>query len=419
MNRKFAAWTERATCISLLLGFSSGLPLALSGTALQAWYASSAVSIFTISCVNFVSVPYTLKFCWAPLLDRYPLPFLGRRRGWILIVQLLLAVSVIGMTFCSPEQSPSLLMAMACLTAFLSASQDIVVDAYRTEILTPDNRALGAAMGVNGYRIAMLISGGFALVIADYWGFQLAYLVMAALIALCTWVTVLGPEPACPVESPRHLKDCVVLPFFDFFSRQHAIWILLFIVCYKLGDAFSGTLVTTFLIRGVKMSLSEIGFLIKLAGFLGTILGTLLGALYIQKLGWFRSLFIFGVVQALANLIYVPLLWTGPHRLLAGFAIFIDNLGGGMGTAAFVALLMSLCNVRFTAFQFALLSGLSAVGRVFIAPVAGWITEHHGWEAYFMASLAFSIPGILLLIGLRSVLGQTTATGVEEHIASL
>jgi PAT family beta-lactamase induction signal transducer AmpG len=392
---------DRTILVSLFLGFSSGLPLALSGATLQAWYASSSVSLLTISFVGSISIPYTLKFFWAPLLDRYVPPFLGRRRGWILIFQLLLALTIITMAFLSPENEPTLLMAMAGLAAFFASSQDIVIDAYRVEILTPNKRALGAAMAVNGYRLAMLVSGGLGLVIADNWGFKTAYLLMAVLAALGAIVTFMGPEPQQKVEIPRRLKDCLILPFIDFFSRPQAIWILIFIIAYKLGDAFAGSLVFTFLIREIHMSLSEIGILIKLLGFLGTIMGTVLGALYIPKLGWFPALFIFGVLQAIANLIYIPLLWTGPNYIVAGIAIFVDNISGGMGTAAFVGLLMGFCNARFTAFQYALLSALGAVGRVFVGPVAAVIAENYGWKIYFISSVMFAIPGLLLLLGLK------------------
>lgn len=388
--------------MSLFLGFSSGLPLPLTSSVLQAWYATSQVSLLSISFVGLASLPYTLKFFWAPLMDRYIPPFLGRRRGWVLICQLLLACFLVLMTFYSPQTHPQILLGLACVVAFLSASQDIAVDAYRVDLLSPGERPMGAAMTVNGYRVALLVAGGLVLVLAEFWGWPFAYITMAVLMILSTGATLLGPEPEQPAKPPVKLLKGTLESLTDFLNRPQALWILVFVVCYKLGDAFAGSLCVTFLIRAVHMTLLEIGTLIKISGFVGTLVGTFLGALWMPKLGFIRALIIFGFFQALANLFYLPLLWTGPNYVLAGCAIFGDNLFGGMATAAFLSLLMSLCNPQFTAFQFALLSALSAVGRVFISPVAGSIAETFGWEAFFMASLLFALPGLILLYWFRN-----------------
>lgn len=408
--------TSRPILISLLLGFSSGLPLALSGGTLQAWFASSSsISLTAIGFMSFVSLPYTFKFIWAPFMDRFVPPFLDRRRGWILICQVLLGITIAAMGWFNPSADVNILMALAFLTAFFSASSDIAIDAYRVDMLTPNERPLGAAMAVNGYRIAMLISGGVALVIADIWGFKYAYFLMAVLVSVGIVASFIGPSPEIKVTPPKKLWDCTVMPFVDFMSRPNALWILVFIVFYKLGDAFAANLISTFLIRGVHMSLTEIGTLVKFSGFLGTILGTVLGALWIPKLGWYRSLIIFGIIQALANLIYLPLIWVGPNYLLAGSAIFFDNLMGGMGTAAFMGFIMGLCNPRFTAFQFALLTALSAVGRTFIGPIAGYVAELYGWEVYFTASLLFAAPGLVLIWWLRSSIEKMNAEMAEQR----
>lgn len=388
--------------VSLFLGFSSGLPLALTGSTLQAWYATTSVSLVSIGFVSLASMPYTFKFLWAPFMDHFIPPFLGRRRGWILLCQLALCVFIVLMAFFSPEENPKLLLGMAFIVVFLSASQDIAIDAYRADLFKPEERAMGAAMAVNGYRIAMLVSGGLALILADFLGWRFTYCAMAALLGMNIIAAFLGPEPERVGTAPKHLVDCIVQPFFDFMSRPQALLILLFVPLYKLGDAFAGSMCQTFLIRKVQMSLSEIGSLIKISGFVGTIAGTLLGALWVPKLGWFRSLYLFGVLQALANLLYMPLIWTGINYPIAGAAIFADNFFGGMGTAAFVGLLMGLCNPKFTAFQFALLSALSLVGRVFISPVAGKIADSFGWEAFFISSLFFAVPGLLLLFWIKN-----------------
>lgn len=331
------------------------------------------------------------------MMDRWVPPFLGRRRGWMLLCQAFLCFFIAVMASLSPETHPKFLLMIAAVVVFFSASQDIAVDAYRTDLLTAEQRPMGAAMFVNGYRIALLISGGLSLVLADYFGWHFAYAIMGLLMGIGIIATLFGPETNSVVP-PKKLWDCTVVPFIDFLSRPYAIVILLFILFYKLGDAFAGSLTSAFLIRKVQMSLTEIGTLMKITGFFGTIIGTLIGAFLMPKLGWYRSLMLFGLLQALSNLVFIPLIWIGPNYLLAGTALFTDNLCGGMGTTAFMGLLMALCNHRYTAFQYALLSSLSAVGRVFISPVAGVIAESYGWETFFLSSLLFAAPGLLLLM---------------------
>jgi PAT family beta-lactamase induction signal transducer AmpG len=402
MKNLFAIFTERRIVVTLLLGFSSGLPLALSASTLQAWFAKSDVSLKEIGFVGLASLPYTLKFLWAPFMDRWVPPFLGRRRGWIFFCQAILCVIMASMVFFTPDTNPKALFILACLLAFFSASQDIVVDTYRTDVLHADERPMGAAMAINGYRIAMLVSGGVALVIADIWGWKAAYLSMAGLMATGMLATLLGQNRIEVEVPPKRLWDCTILPLLDFLKRPQALWILLFIVFYKLGDAFAGAMSQTFLIREIQMTLSEIGVMAKFSGFFGTILGTTFGAVLVIKLGWFRSLLCFGILQAASNLIYLVLMWTGPNYLVAGSAIFVENFCGGMGAAAFTGLIMDLCNSRFSAFQYALLSSLSAVGRVIVGPMAGIIAADYGWNAYFFASVVLSIPGLWLLFIIKN-----------------
>ncbi len=415
MSRVLAVFAERRIIITLLLGFASGLPLALSGGTLQAWFTDCGLSLKDIGFAGLAALPYTFKFVWAPLMDRWVPPFLGRRRGWILICQLLLCVLIASMILFTPNVHPKVLFFIACFIAFTSASQDIAIDAYRTDILHPQERALGAAMAVNGYRVAMLTSGGFALIIADYYGWRVCFLVMTILMAMGIIATFLGPEPEEVVIPPRNLRDCTVLPFLDFLRRPRAIWILLFIVFYKLGDAFAGAMSQVFLLREIHMSLTEVGSMAKMLGFWGTILGTTAGGLLVIKMGWFRALLVFGVLQAVSNLAYMPLMWIGPDYWVAGVAVFVENFCGGMGAAAFVGLIMGLCNIRFSAFQYALLSSLSAVGRVFIGPLAGIIANDYGWIAYFMASLVLSVPGLLLLFLLKQRIETMTKAVTKER----
>lgn len=402
MNESIRALTHRSILVTLLLGFSSGLPLALTSSTLQAWFATTSISLTSIGFAGLVTLPYTLKFLWAPFMDRWIPPFLGRRRGWMLICQGALCVLIALMATLSPETEPKFLLGVAALVVFASASQDISVDAYRTDLLKTDERPMGAAMFVNGYRIAMLVSGGLTLVLADFFGWHAAYSMMAALMGIGIFASLIGPEPDEIKNPPKKLWDCAVVPFIDFLSRPYAVWLLIFIVCYKLGDAFAGSMTSAFLIREVHMSLTEIGTLMKVTGFIGTIVGTTLGAILMPRLGWFGSLFLFGILQASANLLFIPLIWWGPNYFFATSALFMDNVSGGMGTTAFMGLLMALCNHRFSAFQYALLSSLSAVGRVFISPLAGLIAQNYGWETFFLSSLLFSAPGLLLLVWFRN-----------------
>jgi PAT family beta-lactamase induction signal transducer AmpG len=390
-NKKSRLWA------TLILGFASGLPLALSGETLKAWCASSGVSLTSIGFLSLIGIPYTFKFLLAPFLDRYWLPGCDRRRSWILCFQALLCVTLMLMSFCVPDQSMGWLGSLAVALAFFSASQDIVIDAYRVDLLDKKEQALGAAFGVNGYRIAMLVSGGLCLVLAGQYNWVTSYQFMALLMALLMIATYFAPTTPTVEGMPRTLKACLIDPFRAFFSRKHALLVLGFIVFYKLGDAFAGSLTTAFLVRELKFDLTQLGSTIKAVGFTATILGTTAGALLVNRKGWFWSLFWFGTLQALANLSYCLLLWQGRDLTLAAVAIFMDNFFGGMGTAAFTGWLISLCDKRFSAFQYSLLSSLSAVGRVFIGPLAGIITDRLGWEMFFVTSLWISLPGLILL----------------------
>jgi len=391
------------------LGIASGLPLPLSSSTLKLWFSDTTdTSIATIGLLGLVSVPYTLKFLWAPLMDRWVPPFLGRRRGWMLIFQLALIFAIASFAFLSPETEVQQIAMVAVMVAFCSASLDIATDAYRTEILRPDERAMGNAMGVNGYRIAMLISGGLALVIADFWSWSALFLTMAFMMLIGVIATFLGPQPARDHLAPGTLRECLVEPMKDFAQNKRWFFLLVFIVLYKVGDAFAASLTQTFLNREIQVSVSEIGVLVKVMGLLGTLVGTTIGALWIPRLGWFRSLWVFGVAQALSNLIYWNLLWLGKNHWLLAADIFIENMASGMSTPAILGLIMSLCNPKYTAFQFALLTSVGAIGRVFSEPLAGIVVHHWGWEAYFICSFLLAIPALLMLLGLKDTIKKVT-----------
>lgn len=410
-NHYLRIFQQPKSAILLILGFASGLPLALTSGTLQAWMTVENIDLKTIGFFSLVGQAYVFKFLWSPVMDRYTPPFLGRRRGWLLTTQLLLLVAIAAMGFLEPVSQLRWMAALAVVIAFCSASQDIVFDAWKTDVLPAEERGAGAAISVLGYRLGMLVSGGLALWLADKWlGWQGMYWLMAALLIPCIIATLLAPEPSDVIPVPKSLEQAVVAPLRDFFGRNNAWLILLLIVLYKLGDAFAMSLTTTFLIRGVGFDAGEVGVVNKTLGLIATIVGALYGGVLMQRLTLFRALLIFGVLQGVSNAGYWWLSVTDKHLYSMAAAVFFENLCGGMGTAAFVALLMTLCNKSFSATQFALLSALSAVGRVYVGPIAGWFVEAHGWSTFYLFSVFAAIPGLLLLLVCKQTLEFTQQT---------
>lgn len=395
---------SRRIAVITLLGFSSGLPLALTGGTLQAWMAVSGVDLRTIGIFGLVGLPYTLKFLWSPLMDRFVPPWLGRRRGWIIMTQLCLVIGIAAMAYSSPLQAPLVLALLALLVAFTSASQDIVIDAYRTDVLHEKERGFGAAVFVTGYRIAALVSGALALILSDHIGWQNTYLLMAGIMSIGIVSALFGPEPAGDAMHPGSIREAVWGPLKDYFSRTAAISLLLVIILYKLGDAYAGTLTTAFLLKGPGFSLSEVGAINKFLGFASVIIGALIGGTLMVRLGLFRALLIFGILQAVSNLSFMLIALIGKQYELLIFAVAFENLAGGMGTSAFVSLLMAICNHRYTATQYALLSSLAALGRIFISPSSGFLVASIGWAPFFFVTFLVAIPGLILLWWLRDVI---------------
>jgi PAT family beta-lactamase induction signal transducer AmpG len=391
--------------VILLLGFASGLPLALTGSTLQAWLSTSQVDIHSIGWMTLVGIPYTWKFLWAPFMDRFVLPWLGRRRGWMMACQL--AIVAVMLVLSQEGQQPDIthLSMLTLLLAFLSASQDIVIDAYRSDLLTQHERGMGAALAVLGYRLAMLVSGALALVLAATLGWMATWQIMAALMSVGVLATLWGEEPAAGNQHrPRTLRESVVEPFREFLSRPAALGLLALILLYKLGDAFAGALITHFLLKGAGFSLAQVGMVNKFVSLVATILGALLAGVLMLRWSLYRSLFWFGVLQGAAALGYFWLAVAPPTLTLMAVAVFVENFTAGMGTSAFSALLMGLCNQRFTATQFALLSALAAMGRIYVGPVAGYLVDVLGWSGYFLFALLAAIPGILLVWRLQRAL---------------
>lgn len=493
-----------------ILGFASGLPLALTGQSLQAWLTVDGVDIATIGFLSLVGLPYTFKFLWAPLMDRFEPPFFKRRKGWLFLSQISLGLMLFALSTLTPSNSIQIFGLVAVAIAFLSASQDVVIDAYRTDVLAPEERGLGSSLSVFGYRLAMILSGGIALMWADPnsgfgWNWNKVYqvmgLIMFALAILCLFflppleksaenkptsdakkdlkgflalvVTVaVGYQLTSLVFSPfakslfseeyKRWADLlsllmgvgVTLPaawwvsrktdfqtlnrsLENYFSMKGAVGFLVFIILYKLGDAFAGSLTTPFLLKGVGFAQAEIGVVNKVLGIWLTIIGALLGGALMIRLGLYRSLMAFGVLQLLSNLgfwlvsistkgawgsfelpafdiLIVSLKEATNVDYMLLFAVGIENITGGMGTAAFVAFLMALCNQKFTATQYALLSAFSAIGRVWVGPLSGILATSIGWPSFFIFSTVAAIPGLFILWKLRQPIRQLeTPEGVS------
>lgn len=483
------ATTHRLLAV-LVLGFASGLPLALTGQAMQAWLSIEGVELATIGFLGLVGIPYTFKFLWAPLMDRFEPPFLGRRRGWLVLSQLALAAVLWGMAGISPKDAPLAFAGMALLVAFLSASQDVVIDAWRTDALDPRERGLGASMSVFGYRLAMILSGGISLIWAEQWGsWGAVYRVMAGILLVVAafsllalprlntlaaparsaagrellgflallagvvagamgarWLLMgLGLDPADPNKWVQLLFilagiagalplgawaarrvgfETLTRSLENYFSLPGAWAFLALIVFYKLGDAFAGSLSTAFLIKGMAFTQAEVGIVNKIIGIWLTIFGAILAGALMLRLSLFQSLLAFGVLQGLSNFGFYALAVLGkgawgsftlppfdlgfvalatPSEIdgLLMAAIAFENLSSGMGTAAFVALLMSLCNHKYSATHYALLSALAAVGRIYVSPVSGVLAETSGWPAFFLFSVLASVPGIWMVWQMR------------------
>jgi MFS transporter, PAT family, beta-lactamase induction signal transducer AmpG len=518
---RFAAW-HRAVVV-VLLGFASGLPLALTGQAMQAWLSMEGLDVATIGFLSLVGLPYTFKFLWAPLMDRFDLPWLGRRRGWLVLTQLLLAVALMLMANVSPTGATQAFALMAVAVAFISASQDVVIDAYRTDMLPAAERGIGASLNIAGYRAAMILSGGIALIWTDTqqgggWTWPevyrfMAWLMVGAAVLSATLLPRLAVTVA-PKSVPRNdvigfiaviaavaagyaVTDRFVAPNMrallaplwqgsslnenlqgrwadllsllvgigitlplaafaarrakfetllsglqSYFSQKGAAAFLLLIVLYKLGDAFAGSLMTPFLLKAMAYTPAEVGVVNKVLGLWLTIAGALVGGALMFKLGLWRSLLLFGLLQLLSNLAFWWLAVGGKGTLgaltIPAFdwrfvqlasptpvdgalltAVAFENLSGGMGTAAFVAFLMSLTNQRFTATQFALLSAFASIGRVWVGPLAGVLAESIGWPTFFIVSAVAAVPALAMLWWLRASIhaldhNPTTAAAQES-----
>ncbi|MGZ3724281.1 MAG: AmpG family muropeptide MFS transporter [Pseudobdellovibrio sp.] len=505
-NPPKASWLKQ--CFILFLGFASGLPLALSGQSMQAWLTVDKIDIATIGFFSLVGLPYTFKFLWAPLMDRFEPPVFGRRRGWLVITQMLLCFLLTLMSRLNPGANTALFALCAAAIAFMSASQDVVIDAYRTDALASNERGLGSSMTVFGYRLAMILSGGIAFVWADPvsgngWSWPDIYNVMAFIMGIAALVSALFvPGLGADKTAPKTVAKNDVLGFLavfvsvavgyffwkylatpvadlivktiaggselsadakkwsdlfallfgiaftiplawwasrkakfetlnnslqNYFSIKGAYSFLAFIILYKLGDAFAGSLLLPFLLKGVGFAQAEIGVVNKLIGMWLTIFGAIAGGAIMLRIGLYRSLFVFGILQMVSNVglwivavlgkgawgsfplppfdfYIVSLKETANVDWLLLTAIGSENIAGGMGTAAFVAFLMALCNQKFTATQYALLSAFSSVGRVWVGPLAGVLAVSIGWAPFYIFAICMALPGLFMLYRLRDTI---------------
>ncbi len=386
----------------LVLGFASGLPLALTNSTFQAWFTQANIDLVTIGALSLLGVPYTLKFLWAPIMDHYGIPVLGKRIGWILLAQAGVVLTLLVLANMDPQSQATRMGMVALFIAFFSASQDISITAYQTDILIPEERGLGAAYYVFAWRIAALISGGLALILADYIGWKITYELMALFMVFSMVATYLAPRPREINDVSRNVLQTTIAALGDLLQREKIFLILLFITLYKFGDALALQLITNFLLHGLNFTLTEIGLAYKLVSVIATILGVFVGGVILTRWNVYRALLVFGLAQAFSNLMFVVLALVGKQFLLMALSIFIENFCTGMSTAALLAFMMSLCDHRFTASQFALLSAVASFGRVFLGPVAGFMVQNMGWVQFYLAAFLLSFPGILILLLLRN-----------------
>ncbi|MEO5331663.1 MAG: AmpG family muropeptide MFS transporter [Magnetococcus sp. YQC-5] len=420
-----ALYFEPRVMVILLLGFSSGLPLALTVGTLALWLAELGVSKTSIALFALAGTPYTFKFLWSPLVDRMPIYYLtrrlGQRRGWAVLTQLALMVFIVTLGASDPVRDPYWTGILTFAVAFWSATQDIVIDAYRVESLEERLYGHGAAVSVLGYRLGMLMSGAGVLYLATFWGWFVAYAIMAALMSVGLITILWNPEPERQTSMASRKQEifmqaflaarpgcagwkgavlawisgAVIAPFAEFMGRRGWALTLLFILMYKFGDALAGVMSGPFYVE-MGFSKIEIANVTKLFGLGAVLLGGLAGGILTERLGIMRALWYCGVLQMVSNLMFVLLAWMGHSMEMLIVTIALENIAGGMGTSAFVAYLSRLCNVAYTATQYALLSSFMAFGRTLLASSGGWLADHVSWATFFLLTTLAAIPGLLL-----------------------
>lgn len=396
LNRFAQIFQSRRIALLTALGFASGMPLILSGTVLSAWMTDEGRSTKTIGAFASVGLPYSFKFLWAPLLDRYALPFLGRRRGWVLFLQVLLVGAILTMGAVGTSHGLRNFAYCAVVVAFLSASQDVVLDAYANDILPPQERAAGTSMYTFGYKIAMFFGTVVTLILADHIVFPAIYAICAALMSVGIVATLLAEEPS-GIAPPKTIAHAVIVPFFELF-KQRRIWlVILFVPIYKIGDLFANSLLTPFVHGKLGFSFTQMAEFGKTFGLAGTMVGGAVATLFIARAGLRVALFVFGALQASTLLLWSLLAWHGKSIPLYAGIVFTDTLGGQMGTAAFVAYLMTRLDRRVSATQYALLTSLSSIGTRFFGYEGGVVQTAVGWPLFFVCMAGIMVPALFLV----------------------
>ena len=389
---------RRRLVVLILLGFASGLPLFLTGSTLKAWMTDEQVSLGTIGLFSFVTLPYSLKVFWAPFLDRYALPGLGRRRGWMLLMQAGMALALVQLAHSQPRVDLYRVALLALAVAFTSATFDVAVDAWRAEALEQKYLGLGNSIHIAAYRVAMLVSGGLAMILAQVFGWRTSYLLMAGLTCLGMVGTWLAMNTDTVARAPRTLQEAVVGPGKDLLRRKGIGLLLAFTVFYKLGDWLAEAMTIPFLMRGMGFTKMQIGTVQKTTAMVAIILGGLLGGWMLLRMSLRKALWICGFVQAGSILGFWAISLLGRHLPLLVAANTLENLAYGMGSSALVALLMGSCNRTYTGTQYALFSALTALPRTLFGGMTGFMAEAYGWKLYFPVCAAAAIPGLLLLL---------------------
>lgn len=405
--------------VVLILGFSSGLPMALISSTLQAWYAYSGLSVLATGALSLIGLPYAYRMFWGPILDRYPLLNIGKRRSWILIMQILLLIGFNIMAWFTPEQYPRLLAFLALILACFSATQDVAIDAHRAEYLSVTEHALGASLAVFGYRLALLFSGGFALIIAEHWGWAFTYRFMGFIMILGMMSVWISKEPEISVNDEKNSTAFLfIAPIKELLTRPGIISLLLFIFCYKLGEAFTTStsgIVMPFLIQGLGFSLDTIGYVNKILGITSVLAGGLVAGIILLRYSLYCSLFCFGLLQAFTNIFFVILALVGKNTMLLAVAVFFDNFAAGMGSTALVALFMRLVNKQFTGTQFSILVAVSTLPRIFSGPIAASIQMSIGWVGLYQLSVVCALAFVPFLLKIKQQTNNANHLNSKEE----
>jgi PAT family beta-lactamase induction signal transducer AmpG len=411
-EHKKPLWREILSKKMLLifwLGFSSGLPLMLTGSTLKIWMARENIDLSTIGYLTWVSMAYSLKFLWSPLVDRFTLLGLGRRRGWMIATQVGLVLSIASIGLFDPKESLVAIICACIVTAILSATQDIAFDAYRREYLHTEELGFGSSMTMYGYRIAMLVSGGLAVGLVGVKDWQLnwhqLYFAMGALMSVGIIATLFAPEPKVDAAPPRTLTAAVIEPFKEFIKRHGSWTILAFIFLYKFGDAVGLAMLNPFYVH-IGYSNEDIALIAKTFGLASSLVGLFLGSTLMYYIGIYRSLWIFGILQAIAIAGFAILEHTGPQNWALATVVIFEDVTTAMASAVFVAFIAAITNKKYTATQYAILSSIATLGRNFFSGFAGDMIKHLGWEGYFYTCTALAIPGMLMLFWMRKFYTQ-------------